>query len=336
MASPGHYAAPPPGIPHGQPPYGQQQPYPAHQGQMYPYAYHHPGQPMNHHMQPEHAHRDPGITGQSRTPSIASPTIQATDNKERQIDFNLKDVAHGSPQNLLEQNSPSIPSPQHKTSQLNLEADDDPVAKDELFQYAVKLLGPRPQKQLKPSKKTESNDQDGEPQDSQGHPFFATRAKSPDLLSYKITPISSHTIGAHHDQVYAGHTPSCNCRRPISRAVKSSPEKAQVCLKLYCECFAYGALCTDRCACSSACFNNARHSVERAQAVASIMQEDPNGFRRDMDWMTDLQRTCRNDHVLAKERKGVIPISRMEHEGITDDSLRIAKVRVSCSRGNGH
>lgn len=349
MAPPGpHYAAAPgmqnqPNYGQQQPSYGQQQPFPVQQGQMYSYPYQHPGQQMHHPMhqgQPQQAGVGVSHPAQSPNPGFASPLVPTPRNAVTQIGYNPKQATVSAPNNgpVEQQNpqaqknaptdfSPETTSPYATNGQTNLQANDEPVAKDEIFRYAMQLVGPKPKRQeLPPELHKKKPTQQVSRRGHHGHPFFASKVKSPDLLSYKITPLSSHTIGGLHDQIFAQHTPSCHCRRPISRGMGASSENAHVCLKLYCQCFAFGAMCSDRCGCSSACFNNAEHSVERARAVGAVLNEDPNGFRRDMDWMTDLQRTCRNDYVLPKEKKAIVPLKAMDHEDVTDDSLRIAKV----------
>ena len=57
----------------------------------------------------------------------------------------------------------------------------------------------------------------------------------------------------------------CNCR------------KTQ-CLKLYCECFASGEMCSaSKCACSN-CSNNQSSQTLRHQIIESILAKDPNAF----------------------------------------------------------
>ncbi|XP_050531926.1 protein lin-54 homolog [Daktulosphaira vitifoliae] len=56
----------------------------------------------------------------------------------------------------------------------------------------------------------------------------------------------------------------CNCTR-------------SQCLKLYCDCFANGEFCY-QCNCNS-CFNNIEHEEDRAQAIRSVLDRNPNAFR---------------------------------------------------------
>lgn len=56
----------------------------------------------------------------------------------------------------------------------------------------------------------------------------------------------------------------CNCTR-------------SQCLKLYCDCFANGEFCY-QCNCNS-CSNNMEHEEERAQAIRSVLDRNPNAFR---------------------------------------------------------
>ncbi|XP_060880821.1 protein lin-54 homolog [Metopolophium dirhodum] len=56
----------------------------------------------------------------------------------------------------------------------------------------------------------------------------------------------------------------CNCTR-------------SQCLKLYCDCFANGEFCY-QCNCNS-CYNNIEHEEDRAQAIRSVLDRNPNAFR---------------------------------------------------------
>lgn len=56
----------------------------------------------------------------------------------------------------------------------------------------------------------------------------------------------------------------CNCR-------KSN------CLKLYCECFSFGEMCSSKCACSN-CSNNSSSQEIRHQIIENILSKDPNAF----------------------------------------------------------
>ncbi|XP_031141191.1 spexin prohormone 2 [Sander lucioperca] len=49
------------------------------------------------------------------------------------------------------------------------------------------------------------------------------------------------------------------------------------CLKLYCECFANGVMCSD-CDCSN-CHNNAEHETKRLKAIKSCLGRNPDAFR---------------------------------------------------------
>ncbi|XP_026221942.1 protein lin-54 homolog isoform X2 [Anabas testudineus] len=56
----------------------------------------------------------------------------------------------------------------------------------------------------------------------------------------------------------------CHCTRSL-------------CLKLYCECFANGVMCSN-CDCSN-CHNNAEHEVKRHKAIKSCLGRNPDAFR---------------------------------------------------------
>ncbi|XP_075326969.1 spexin prohormone 2 [Odontesthes bonariensis] len=49
------------------------------------------------------------------------------------------------------------------------------------------------------------------------------------------------------------------------------------CLKLYCECFANGVMCSN-CNCSN-CHNNAKHEMKRQEAIKSCLGRNPDAFR---------------------------------------------------------
>ncbi|KAK2918334.1 hypothetical protein Q8A73_005080 [Channa argus] len=49
------------------------------------------------------------------------------------------------------------------------------------------------------------------------------------------------------------------------------------CLKLYCECFANGVMCS-KCNCSN-CHNNAKHEMRRRKAIKSCLGRNPDAFR---------------------------------------------------------
>jgi len=61
----------------------------------------------------------------------------------------------------------------------------------------------------------------------------------------------------------------CNCKK--SR-----------CLKLYCDCFARGEICTKECNCVN-CLNTESNSEERQNAMMSILDRNPNAFKPKID-----------------------------------------------------
>ncbi|KAM9470863.1 spexin prohormone 2 isoform 1-T1 [Clarias gariepinus] len=81
---------------------------------------------------------------------------------------------------------------------------------------------------------------------------------------------------------------------PVSSDVETAPHKDSMCsfserskkrchctksqcLKLYCDCFANGELCSD-CSCVN-CFNNMEHATNRDQAIKTCLDRNPGGFR---------------------------------------------------------
>ncbi|CAH1714236.1 protein lin-54 homolog [Aphis gossypii] len=77
------------------------------------------------------------------------------------------------------------------------------------------------------------------------------------------TPVLSETKLKPTSDVNKTKKP-CNCTR-------------SQCLKLYCDCFANGEFCY-QCNCNS-CYNNMEHEEDRAQAIRSVLDRNPNAFR---------------------------------------------------------
>lgn len=59
-------------------------------------------------------------------------------------------------------------------------------------------------------------------------------------------------------------THACNCRK-------------SGCLKLYCECFSSGEMCSSKCACAN-CFNNSASQKIRHEIIENILAKDPHAF----------------------------------------------------------
>uniref|UniRef100_A0A2S2PGR8 Protein lin-54 n=1 Tax=Schizaphis graminum TaxID=13262 RepID=A0A2S2PGR8_SCHGA len=81
--------------------------------------------------------------------------------------------------------------------------------------------------------------------------------------SSSATPVLSETKPKSTSDVNKTKKP-CNCTR-------------SQCLKLYCDCFANGEFCY-QCNCNS-CYNNMEHEEDRAQAIRSVLDRNPNAFR---------------------------------------------------------
>ncbi len=61
----------------------------------------------------------------------------------------------------------------------------------------------------------------------------------------------------------------CNCKK--SR-----------CLKLYCDCFGRGQVCSKECNCVN-CYNNDEHQKERQEAIESVRDKNPSAFKPKVD-----------------------------------------------------
>ena len=85
---------------------------------------------------------------------------------------------------------------------------------------------------------------------------------------------------------------SCNCR------------KTQ-CLKLYCECFANGEMCSAKCACSK-CANNHSSQPLRHKIIEEMLVKDPNAFNSKYEKISNFSNhkihkkgcNCRKSHCL--------------------------------------
>ena len=58
------------------------------------------------------------------------------------------------------------------------------------------------------------------------------------------------------------------------------------CLKLYCECFSSGLLCTESCRCEETCQNQdkTKHDIEtRNGTILEILKKNPHAFRKAID-----------------------------------------------------
>ena len=78
------------------------------------------------------------------------------------------------------------------------------------------------------------------------------------------------TIGSDSDKGCYNPPRFCNCKRSN-------------CLKLYCECFTYGVLCTPGSCNCVVCYNNADHEQARNIAMEGILERNPNAFRPKAD-----------------------------------------------------
>ncbi len=82
--------------------------------------------------------------------------------------------------------------------------------------------------------------------------------------------ISSAQTPAHESNGLLQRTKSCKCLKTR-------------CLKLYCECFSSGLLCTESCDCEHNCQNNhdTEENIETRNAkIVKIVKENPRAFRR--------------------------------------------------------
>ncbi|XP_028288007.1 spexin prohormone 2 isoform X2 [Parambassis ranga] len=82
--------------------------------------------------------------------------------------------------------------------------------------------------------------------------------------------------------LYENMQPQTHPTRTVGNLCESKSRKPcrctrSQCLKLYCECFANGLMCSS-CDCSN-CHNNADHGMKRHQAIKMCLGRNPNAFR---------------------------------------------------------
>lgn len=69
------------------------------------------------------------------------------------------------------------------------------------------------------------------------------------------------------------------------------------CLKKYCECFALGQLCDERCICNG-CYNCSEYSEEIRDARRKIASRDPKAFKKAQAGMEGC--SCKKSNCLKK------------------------------------
>ncbi|XP_041853476.1 spexin prohormone 2 isoform X1 [Melanotaenia boesemani] len=93
-----------------------------------------------------------------------------------------------------------------------------------------------------------------------------------------------HTVCSLHEcrAQTANVQPPGSIHRSVEASCEQRSRKAchctrSQCLKLYCECFANGMMCSS-CNCSN-CHNNTKHNDEREKAIKLCLDRNPNAFR---------------------------------------------------------
>ncbi|KAK3535693.1 hypothetical protein QTP70_020575 [Hemibagrus guttatus] len=114
-------------------------------------------------------------------------------------------------------------------------------------------------------------------------------------ITYEDKQISTHESNRQHNQMDLGHSqvqpsfcpvpPDIEIVGQNKDSIRSFSEKYKKpchctksqCLKLYCECFANGEICSN-CSCFN-CFNNMEHVTERYKAIKICLKKNPDAFR---------------------------------------------------------
>ncbi|KAL5470868.1 hypothetical protein EMCRGX_G028912 [Ephydatia muelleri] len=97
-----------------------------------------------------------------------------------------------------------------------------------------------------------------------------SQATAMDTSDTSFAEDMSPSVPPPHSRSRSGVTTSkprkpCNCRN-------------SQCLKLYCDCFANGEFCGEGCHCCN-CKNNVEHTEDRAKAVKTCLERNPNAFK---------------------------------------------------------
>jgi hypothetical protein len=119
---------------------------------------------------------------------------------------------------------------------------------------------------------------------------MAKQAALPDAMSLMFHPIPPRIVGGVQDRVHIKKI-SCNCKG----SKRSSSGSGSVCLKLYCDCFATGDYCSEKCKCHASCYNNAAESSvqPRTDAIVEVLKKDQSAFRHAHAKIAQLQKDRR-------------------------------------------
>jgi hypothetical protein len=127
---------------------------------------------------------------------------------------------------------------------------------------------------------------------------FALPASATTGCNFRAIPLRS--IGGIQDQIQ-GTKITCTCKGHANHMKKN---RKSGCLILYCDCFATGEYCNDKCVCSAICFNTAaEHNVKpRTEAIVDNLQEDPDAFRYYNSTIAEQQKQYRRRSEKAEAR----------------------------------
>jgi hypothetical protein len=131
----------------------------------------------------------------------------------------------------------------------------------------------------------------------------AKQVALPDAMALMFHPIPPRIVGGVQDRVHIKKI-SCSCKG----SKRSSGGSGSVCLKMYCDCFATGDYCSEKCKCHASCYNNAAESSvqPRTDAIVEVLKKDQSAFRHAHAKIAQLQKD-RRIRLLKTEVKTAKP-----------------------------
>lgn len=114
--------------------------------------------------------------------------------------------------------------------------------------------------------------------------FNISRYEMPEQVNHYYLPVENLNANIIFQQLQ----PTANLTKVNLQTVEKNDQQKDrkpcncnksKCLKLYCECFGRGELCTPSCKCK-VCFNKKGCEVERQKAIEACRERNPNAFNQ--------------------------------------------------------